>query len=176
MKIKACILFILFFGCSSNEYAYQPSRGSVLVHEVLAETAKTVKKEYGLHPCGSGVSMPGGPIRFISICFDSRNAYSRNELRVLLIKIADLMIQEVSKNEEIQKHLLTPPFTAKNVEVIIYNHDAKGYELFDPQICVAEIYPEGLIYRTSDPDNPLRYKNKHRETYEEALELLKNKQ
>lgn len=173
MKISLHFLFTMTLFFEMNLQGYQPSRGSELVDEIITKTAKDVKKEFGLQPCGSGASMPGGPIKKINLSFDSRNAYCRNELREFLIKITQKIVHEVNSNEEIQQYLLIRPFNEKNVEIAIFNHDAKGGELFDPYICGAGISPEGLIYRTSDSENPLQYKNRYRESYEEALKLLK---
>ncbi len=173
MKIKLGISFILILAFSLKGCGYQIPREERLVDEIIAKTAKAVQKEYGLQPCGSGASMPGGPIRSINICFDSRKLYNKDQLRELLINIAKTMILEVSKNKEIQQFIHSPPFDESNVEIIIYNHGSDGTNKFDPEICVAQIFDAGLVYRTLDPINPLRYKNRYSETYEEALELLK---
>ncbi len=175
MKIRRYLLLILTLYFKMYGHSYQPSRGSELVHEIIAKTAKSGQKEYGLKPCGSGASMPNGPIKTIRLSFDTRKAHTKDQLRELLINMAQLMVQQVEDNEEIQKFIKNPPFTVNNAEIIIFNHDEKGLQVYDPCIGVAQISNSKLWYVTNDPNGSIKYKNEYEETYEEALELLKNK-
>lgn len=149
------------------------SEESKLVHKTLERTAKAVKKKYGLHPFGEGVSMPGGIIKFLTLCFESRDQLSRDELRELLIKSAQEMIAQAKANE-LEQFLESPPFEMKNVEIVIYNHDRNGRRLYDPEISTAEVFGDVLIYRTTDSQENL-FKKEYEETYEEALAILQSK-
>lgn len=172
MKKYLSVIMVLILGYIMNLQGYQPSSGGQLVNEIIAKTAEAVKNEYGLQPCGASVSMPGGPIKTINLSFTSYQSYSKDDLRSLLIKIADKVVVEVNKNKEIQKFLLKTPFNEKNVNIVIFNYNEKREKLYDPAICGAQISEDGLMYRTNDIEVKFKYKNEYEETYEEALRLI----
>jgi hypothetical protein len=173
MKTALVLSLVLILCFAMSLQTYQPDRDEQLVNEIIAKTAKVIKKEYGLQPCGSGASMPGGPIRKINLCFDARSSYTKDQLRELLIKITEKMVSEVNGNEEVQKFLFERPFTEKNVQITIFNYDKDGNKLYDPDICGAQVSAEGLLYLTKDINHQFNYKNEFEESYEAALKLLK---
>ncbi len=95
-------------------------------------------------------------------------------MRELLIKSSAELLRLVNENKEIQKFLKGGPFTIKNIEIIIYNHDENGFHLKDPQISVSNISQGQLSYSTIDPEDSFKYKNEYEESYEEALKALSN--
>ncbi len=64
------------------------------------------------------------------------------------------------------------PFTIENIQIIIYNHDKNGREVYDPEISTAEISQGILSYQTADSNDTFKYKNEFTETYEEALKAI----
>ena len=52
----------------------------------MAKAAKTIKDKYNIKPSGVGVAMPGGPIQEVTLCFDTKYPYTKEQLRELLIK------------------------------------------------------------------------------------------
>ncbi len=159
-------------GFMKKEDAYHPSKGSQLVGNIQTETIKIINKKYSLNCCGSGVAMPGGPILEITLCFQTKCAHTQDQLRELLIKSAQELVNQVNNNEEIQQFLTEPPFSLKNVQIIIFNHDASGRELYDPYLCGGEISNEELKYRSVDINDTFKYNHEYKESYEEALNLL----
>ena len=169
------LLFLIFMGFNmKNHQGYFPSEGEERVNKLLSNTAKIIQSKYGLQPCGVGVAMPGGPIREVTLCFETKNSFTKEQLRNLLIESSKELLDQVRSDEKIQKFLKERPFTIKNVEIIIYNHDKNGRGLRDPQISIARISQGTLIYLTIDPENSFNFKNEYEETYEEALNLIKN--
>ena len=169
--ILLCIGFLVW-SCMND--GYKISRGEELVNETIGRTAKLIRDKYGLKPCGSGAAMPGGPIQKLNLCFDTKSVKTREELRVLLIQTAHEMVKLVVENEEMQQYLKDPPFTIRNVQIIIYNEDGSGEDLLDPEISSAQIVNGNLDYATIDPEDTYTYKNWYKETYEEALKLAPN--
>lgn len=179
MKIIYAGLLIIFLSITGfimlgNQQVYMPSRGEQLVNSILAQTAKIIKEKYGISPCGMGAAMPGGPIQGMTLCFDSKSEFDQEQLRELIIKSAQELLKEVNDNDEIQPYLKKRPFTIKNIQIIIYNHDNKGMEIFDPGIAVAQISQGNLSFATVDPQDTFNYKNEYEESYEEALNAINN--
>ena len=78
---------------------YYPSRGEQLVNSILAQGAKTIKEKYNMRPSGTGAAMPGGPIQKLTLCFDTKYPYSKEQLREALIKSAHELLDQVNKND-----------------------------------------------------------------------------
>lgn len=173
MKVFILSIFLLIFTgfVMQNKQQYYPSRGEKLVNNILANTAKIIKDKYLLRPCGSGAAMPGGPIQELTLCFDTKRPYTKEKLRELLIKTANELLDQINKNNEIQEFIKEKPFTIKNIEIVIYNHDQNGRIICDPEISVAEISHAKIVYRTIDPQDSFKYKNRFEEGYEEALRI-----
>src|SRR5262249_1376370 len=125
-----------------------------------------------IKPCGMGAAMPGGPIQELILCFDTKQPYTKEELRGLLIKSAQELLNHISQNNEIQQFLMIRPFTINNVQIIIYNHDENGMGLQDPEISTAEISEGILTYRTIDPEDTFKFKHQFEESFEEALRIM----
>lgn len=162
------IWFIIFHG---EMYASQVDRS---VGKVLNNATKVIQKKYKIKASGTGISMPDGIVGHLGLAFTTKSSLSKNELRKLLVGGGQELLKQINDNKDIQPFLKTAPFTIKNVEIIIYNHDKDGRGLRDPEISTAEISDGILTYRTINPDNHFQYKNEFRETYEEALEALQN--
>lgn len=169
------VFFLIFTGFVMNEQQdeYFPSEGEKLVNSTLSKTAGIIKEKYRLKPCGQGAAMPGGPIQELTLCFDSKNSLKKEELRSLLINLAQELINQVNGNSNFKKFLKKAPFTIENVQIIIYNHDKDGRYLYDPMIGNAQIQEGLLTYSIYDPQSDiLRYKYEFKETYEEALKAI----
>ena len=168
------IILLLFTGFSmkDKQQRYYPSQGEQLVNSILANTAKIIKDKYSLKPSGEGASMPGGPIQKLALCFHTKSPLAKEKLRELLLKAAQELLGQVNKNKEIQEFIKEHPFTIKNVQIIIYNSDKSGREVFDPEISTAEISQGILTYQTVDAADIFKYKQEFTETYDEALKLV----
>ncbi len=140
----------------------------------MAKTAKIIKDKYDLKPCGVGASMPGGHIQKLALCFDTKYPHNMDQLREFLIKTAQELLDQVNENKDIQEFIREPPFTIKNIQIIIYNHDKDDKEIYDPNISGAQFAQGILTYRTIDKSDTFKYKNEYEESYEEALKALSN--
>jgi hypothetical protein len=174
---RIIILFIILLALAnviilSTRQGHPLSRGEQLVNSTLAKTAKIIQDKYNLRPCGEGAAMPGGPIQGLALCFNTKYPHTKEQLRVLVIRSAHELLKQVNENEEMQEFLYERPFTIKNMEIIIYNHDKDGNEIYDPQISTAQILDGVLNFRTVDKKNTFRFKDQFDETYEEALKKI----
>lgn len=176
--LASVITLLIFTGfiMANSKQEYHLSKGEQLVNSLLAKTARNIKDKYNIKPSGVGVAMPGGPIQEVTLCFDTKHPYTKEQLRALLIKSSAELLRQVNENKEVQEFLKEKPFTIKNIEIIIYNHDEKGFGLKDPQVSVANISQGRLSYSTIDPEDSFKYKREYEESYEEALKALSTDQ
>lgn len=172
LSFTILLLILVVSFMPSNTQVYQPSRGEQLINKTLGEAANSIKTKYQLRPCGVGVAMPGGPIQKVTLCFNTKQSFTKEELRELLINSSQELLNQIINNDELQQFLIKQPFTLNEVEIIIYNHDKNGREVYDPEISTADISHGELTYATVDKDNTYQYKNKFKEQYADALKAL----
>lgn len=173
--LLSIILFVFTgFIMKNKKQDYSISKGEQLVNSILANTAKIIKDKYNINPSGASAAMPGGPIQKLTVCFNTKSPYTKDQLRELLIKSAQELLKQVNDNNEIQEFLKKSPFNLRNVQIIIYNSDKDGREVYDPGISTAEISQGILTYQTVDATDTFKYKNEYEESYEEALKALSN--
>lgn len=173
--ILSVILFIFTgFMMSNNKQDHNMSKGEQLVNNILAKTAKIIEKKYNIKPSGTGAAMPGGPIQELTLCFNTRSPNTKEQLRYLLIKSAHELQKQVIENKDIQEFLKERPFKISNIQIIIYNCDKNGREIYDPAISTAEISHDRLNYNTIDPNDSFKYKSEYEESYQDALKLLQD--
>lgn len=176
MKWMAIVLVMFLCICGGfmtmKDQSYRPSKGEQLVNSILNKTAAIIKNKYGIRPCGEGATMPGGPVQGLMLCFNTTHPLTKKELRKLVIESAHTLMSQVNENREIQEFLKNKPFTILNVEIIIYNHDKNGREVFDPGISVAQTLQGNLMYCTTDKSDTFRFEKCLEETYEDALKAL----
>ena len=172
--IISLIILLAVIGFVALKYQEYPiSKGEQLVNSTLAKTAKIIRDKYNLRPCGEGAAMPGGPIQALTLCFVTKYPYTKEWLRLLVIESAHELLKQVNENNEIQLFLYEP-FTIKNIQIIIYNHDKDGREVYDPGFSGVQISEGILTFKTVDKSNTFRFKDRFEETYEEALEKIRN--
>ena len=154
-------------------FLYPLPKEEQLVNQILADAAKIIRDKCCLHPSGAGAAMPEGPIRKLVLTFDTKKPHTKEELRKLLIETAHVLLNQVTQNEEVQQFIYEKPFTIKNVQITIFNRQKNGLNVLDPGVSNVQIMRGVLNYSSIDQEDRFKYKNKHEESYEEAMEILK---
>lgn len=162
----------LFWFDDDDKYLTKAERS---VNKVLYQTSQSIEKKYKIKPGGTGISMPGGIVRNLGLAYHLRKELSKEQLRELTVLFAEELLHQINSNEDIQPFLVKRPFTIENVSIIIHNHDKKGFSLYDPEISVSHLADGVIEYKTDDPEDEFKYKNRYEETYEQALQLIQKK-
>ena len=177
MKLFLFILLVFiavcvwFFTNSPDPYMSQEEK---LVNSILGKTAKIIEEKYPLTCVGAGSAMPGRVVKGFRLCFDTKNRLTKDELRHLVIQCTLELLYQININTEIRSALEIYPFTEKDVQIIIYNHDKQGNRSYAPDISNAQLFLGYLKYSSVDPIDTYRYESVTKETYTEALEKVKH--
>lgn len=181
MKLKNLLIFLfllkisfLFSNQLNNKYkdANKISEADKTAMHIIDETSKSLSIKYNLHACGFGMDEDKG-LDYLEITFEVFRPLKIEKARSMLIDCLQVFLKNINNNEKIRPYLKTYPFTFKNVGIIFYISDTNHKDLVHPNICVAAARSSGIYYRTQDPENTNRYKEKYEETHEEALELVR---
>jgi len=91
-----------------------------------------------------------------------------------LVDSVEEYLSAINSNEKIRPYLHNYPFTAKNVEIVIYFHNPNGSNVASGKISIAAA-KRGKVICYIDYPEKYTIKTIHEETYEEALKLVRNK-
>ena len=166
------LIFSFSTGQSMNEGISE--HGKVLFSTV-AKIGRELEKKYGMASFGGGGGAGPDGIRLMSLSLNrvDRGSLNEEEARKLIIECVDDFLKAVNNNEQLRPFLRDYPFTAKNIELDIYNID-KNQELFQfPSIAIVANFEGKIGFLTEDPSTKHGYHTKKYETYDEAVALLK---
>lgn len=173
MKFFSLLILLLFFcGCGTAP-TYTSSEKERLCNEVTKIAIKKICSESKLIPCGTG----GGAlnqIRMLAISFNYYQDVNIAEGRKLLIQTVETFLSIINADERIRPYLIKYPFDPENIEIRIFIFNKDGSSIGSDRLCVIGIIDGILDYQIHTPDG-LWLERVHEETYEEALEKLKER-
>ena len=161
-------MFSFIFGCSS--FGYQSPHYVKLAHEITEKTAKKLKEQKDLILIGTGGKMMGD-IQAMDMSFDYYHEVDLKTARKLLIDSVQEYLSDINSNDKIRKYLHKYPFTAKNVEIVIFFRSPDGFKVPPGKINIAAANQGKVIYYIDYPEKHT-IKSIYKETYEEALQAI----
>lgn len=188
----SCLLFTLLISCNNsktNQSTYE-NQNEVSIYNTIQDFSNRIKKNTGLTLCSyaSNHHLPKNyifknEIATISVdykVFKNRNdVISIDEARNLIINLEESFLKEINSNQKTFSKLETYPFNQNLVDVGIYFIDENQIDLGQG---VSEVrFFEGKItyksYEISEYTEKYpvlgRHFKIHEESYEEALEIVK---
>ena len=142
---------------------------------VIMESARTLGKRHHLRFIGMGGGAVDG-ITSMSISFQRLGLpLDRATARALIVDCADQFLHNINQDHELKKYLGMHPFPRERMGILIFNYDEKGYDVYDPVIRIVGISDGVIEYLTKapGPGQEGRYETEVRETYEEAVAILR---
>jgi hypothetical protein len=95
-----------------------------MLYSFVAKTGKRLAKKYGMSTSGAGGAAREDGIWLMSIAFDRHgDPICEAEARKLIISCVNDFLEAVNKDETLKPFLKNYPFTAKNLELRIFNYD-----------------------------------------------------
>ncbi|OJU80237.1 MAG: hypothetical protein BGO10_01775 [Chlamydia sp. 32-24] len=143
---------------------------------VLIQSAKILEKKYNVSAMGSGGSAPMDVISNFTLSFQKNAVLNKEECRKLLLAMGNDFLLLVNSNQEVKPFLYKYPFEPKDICVTLFFRDQKDNFVEYPYISVASYRLGDLTYKTQKYDrekNRFKTINEERESYEDALKILK---
>ncbi|NGX48444.1 MAG: hypothetical protein K940chlam5_00029 [Candidatus Anoxychlamydiales bacterium] len=165
--INLSIILVLFFCSSCSKTEYEKKRD--LENKIIGQTWRQLEKEKNLVPAGEGKSITLGN-EFIGLYFQYFNPLTIDEARELVIYAAETLLHNLNSNEKLNE-LIAHPYPMNWIEIKIFTYNPDCSDIEPPGISIVKFRRNNLEYVT---DENKKFKIIHKETYEEALEKLKN--
>lgn len=173
MKVVIIFTMILtFFGATMCYSLFKAPSDDYeqLADEITARTAKKLKNEKSLILVGTGGRMMDD-IKMIMMGFEYCKVVDIKTARKLLVYCVEEYLSAINTSKEIRPYLHNYPFTAKNVEIVIYFRNTDGSKVALDKINIASA-KEGEMFYYIDYPETYTLKAIHKETYEEAVQAI----
>lgn len=145
------------------------------VGHIQDAASKNIERKYKVYTSGSGVGMPGGVVRKISLCFSTKKPFSEEEIIRFIIDAAEEIVKQTNANEAIQPFLKEKPFTIKNVQIIIHNMSKQRTSMIAPEVTSGGITNGILDYYSVESEETFKIIKEFEISYEDAKKLLEQK-
>jgi len=139
-------------------------------NNLMAKTSQHLEKKYRMKQIGFGKAGR----KTLSLSFQIRRPLEKKEARTILVDSVQEFFKDVNHDEKIRQYLDVYPFSAKNIEVLIFIHKPDGSNFYHPNLSVVSASEGEIVYSTDDPENENRYKSEETESFEDAVKILKS--
>jgi len=163
-------LGILFYLCGCDILTKDYEK---IADKITARTAAKLKLEKDLFLIGTGGGMMDD-IKLMGMYFNYYKPIDMQSARELLVYAVEEYLSSINSSEAVRPYLHNYPFTAKNIELVIYFYkpDRSFVELEKLSIIAAN---EGRVEYEINHSEKRILKTIHEETYEEALKIVSSK-
>jgi len=167
------IIAINMNSCADNRNAYTGlGEEDKLLYRFINSEGKRLGKKYNMIQCCNGLAGMD-KVERIAISFNRYGIpLTEEEARILIIDCVEDFLKAINKDEKLKVFLRDYPFTAKNIDMAIYNFDKDNKGDLYPSIAVVSNY-EGKIGYFTNIKSKLSYHTKKYESFEEAVAILK---
>jgi len=165
-------VIVVMFSCSS--YDYQPSAYVKMADEITAKTAQKLRGEKGLILVGTGGQMMDD-IQMLMMGFHFYKEVDIGTARQLVVDSVEEYLSAINVNKEVRPYLHNFPFTAQNVQLVIYFYKPDRSKVPSGKIKIAAAEEGKVVYYIDCPKEHT-LKSIYEETYEDAWKVVNSKQ
>ncbi len=160
-----CVAFLIF-----SSFGYQSPVYVKLAHKITEKTARELKAQKNLFLVGTGGQMMDD-IQMMMMGFNCYKVLDIETARKLLVDAVQVYLSFINSNAEIRPYLHNYPFTAQNVEIVIYFYNPDGSEVPHEKIVIAAVNQGKVVYYVDDLEKN-NIKTIYEESYEKALDAI----
>jgi len=140
---------------------------------VMNKSIRNIENKYRISCCGTGLAMPGGPLRSLGLSFQITGPLSMKDIRKILVGSAHELIS-TARESSLDSYLYDPPFDIHKVQIYLFISSKDRGDLLHPDISIATLSLGKINYDTFDCNEPWPgIVESTAETYDEAVALLK---
>jgi len=175
--MKKIFLLIFFLSnCSNNKKISYYDKGINFEKQIALLVNKKFElflKGYGLNTNLTSDNLGTNKIHDFDLSFGSLKKLNINEGRQLLVKCSEYILSLINNDKDIREYLKEFPFIYKNLTIHLSFYYKTGERLTDGHLTYCFLYKGKIVLCSLKED--YYAKEKIIETYEEALEKLKEK-
>jgi hypothetical protein len=168
--LVSCIA--VFLGAYWAYPRHTPVDYVAMADAITADVAEKLTERYPMQVIGVSGGMMN-TVNTIGLHFQIRGPITKERLREMLVDSVEEFLTSINANEEIRPFLKNYPFTEKEIDIVIFIVDGLGIHVYDPDPAVAAAAHGKICYYTEDKNNEFGYKQKIKEDYQTALQIVR---
>ncbi|NGX42702.1 MAG: hypothetical protein K940chlam7_00986 [Chlamydiae bacterium] len=172
-QILLCSILLLFTACNHRD---PPPVHCQLVQKFMHRFIQDAEKQYRM-VCSLEGGEFLGQINGIHLGFDTIGPMSVEELRRLIVQVAEELLDRINADEEIREYLANYPFRSTNLELSIW---LRGSDLeriknkgANTDLLYGAVLLHGKLRFVIENEEKPSLQTVKRETYDEALEIVR---
>jgi hypothetical protein len=177
--LKACLpIILILIALMTISFSMEPKMDQGLpeddkmLYGFINREGKSLGLKYHMRQSAIGI---GGmdKVWLMSLAFDRYGEpLTEDEARKLIISCVDDFLEAVNKDENLKPFLKNYPFTAKNLELTIFNYDKDHVLHYFPSIAIVTNSKGKIGFLTEDASTKYDYYTEKYETYDESVAIL----
>jgi len=140
--------------------------------EINAIITEEMEAKFNLQCCGFEAGGVDG-LKIIGLSFYTTGVLSVDESRQQMIELITYYMNRLNSFKELEPYAANFPFELKNISLTLFYRNEEGDFVYDPSVGVCYNTKDSIVYCFNDKENSMRYKNRIKENYEEAVEKVK---
>ena len=171
------LAMVFLAACQTNTFNYQQfSAREQKINEFTAEAGRKIRQETGFRLIGTGGGVIGEKrlVRKLNMSFSHYGTITMEEGREFVIYCVQEYLSAINGCEEIREELVHYPFTPRDIQITLFIRGPKNEDVPIGELDVIYIVNGIIKYKIEQPDIS-SMKEIHRETYEEALKIVEEK-
>jgi len=173
VALAFCSLFLIIIFSNQKNLDISNNKPECWVDPLRARIIEKYKQKYGVYITGILDGMPEGIIHEVGVYLDINHVISKQKARKIIVECAQDFLHEINSHKQLQPYLKEHPFTSKNIEISLFVNDINGATTYFPDLGVVSISKGLIIYQTNDPYDHSKYKTEESETFEEAVQKVR---
>jgi len=165
--VNLIFFLILSFSCSQDPYTAKLGYGTI------NSFSKKMHQKQHWSPIAIGGIYGDETIKRMDIEFNCFEKADLSLARKMIIQGIEGFLSEINNNKKITPYLSQTPYTYENIFFGIVFDEADAKFISPPYIAHAFLIKDEICYSIFNPETK-QLENIHRETYEEALQIVTN--
>lgn len=153
--------------------AKKNSKQSQIAHKIIDNFSVKMKKEHYLNLQGKGLGFSKGMNLFL-VRYKIHKKINLEQARNLIVNCSQTLLAMINSNIELRPFLSNYPYNNNNLDIIITFYDELDERAAFPNLAFISV-GEGKIYYDFYDTLKQDFVPSHRESYEEALKIVRDK-
>ena len=160
-------LLLILFGSFDDRPEYIK-----MVHRAIYNVANEMEKRHQLQSSGMIEAGRENCYTKVGMHFHIYRPLTKNEGRMMLLEIAQILLNELNLNSQLEPYLKPYPFTINNIEIVLIAYYPDKTQVYHPDVVIFTLSEGTIRYVTDIPELKYQHHTEESESVEEAIKIV----
>jgi hypothetical protein len=144
----------------------------IIARKIMYRVSNVLESRYQLRYAGYSEAGDKTGYTKMGLIFNRFGKMSKDEGRKMMVDCMNEFLKEINSDPKMQPFLITKPFTALNVSVVVFIYTDDRKNVFYPDIMIFGATRGKIQYLTKTPEIKFGYYTDEEESFEEAVQIV----